>query len=127
PSYRGKVDGLEEFVLAVGGIEAVQIVKVNPRKNPQWQSTWHPYNRQETSLGTRSDFDIPSLPEILASKDKLLLRSLWSLVSSAPAATKHAYYQLNASTSTHRMDSRLAQRLLESPWILDRRGRLRSP
>lgn len=127
PSYRGKIEGLEEFVLALGGIDAIQIVKPSPRKNPQWQPAWHPYNRQETSLGTKSDHDIPSLPEILASKDKLLLRSLWTAVGSAPEATKLAYYQLNASASTHRMDSRLAQRLLESPWILDRRGRLRHP
>lgn len=127
PSYRGKVEGLEELVLSLGGVNEVQIVKAEPRNNPQWQDSWYPYDRQETSLGVKSDYDIPGLPQILASKDNLLLRSLWSCVIIAPETNKHAYYQLNQRARTYRMDSRLAQRLLESPWVLDRRGKLRSP
>lgn len=120
------VEGIEDFLEVVGARVGVEITKSSVISNPQLEWSWRNQNR-ENSKGQRVDWTIDQLPDLVGTGDPDLLRTLWNTVVSAPASKAVAIYQANGSSTSHRMESQLAQILKTSPWVLDRNGDLKRP
>ena len=125
-AYAKRISGIEHFATAVGCITALSISRVSSWSNREVKYEWHAQGRQSEYSKT-DDWDLPALGEILATKNRPLLKLLWDLLSTLPASRADAVFQLNASARTYPIRSQLFQRLESSSWILDRRGRLRRP
>lgn len=125
-SYRGRVAGVDDFVLALGGKDSLSIRGASASKNPEYEPRWYTVGTRWTDQGTKRDWDLPEVPAILESGNRPLLSRLWDLAVSSPEHYARAVFQLNGSATSHPMRSQLAQRL-EGEWILDRAGELRTP
>lgn len=125
-SYRGRVAGVDDFVLALGGKGSLSIREATAYENPEYEPRWYTVGTRWTDQGTKRDWDLPEVPAILESGNRTLLKSLWDLAVSSPEHYARAVFQLNGSATPHPMRSQLAQRL-EGEWILDRTGKLRTP
>jgi len=126
--YRGrKIEGITDFAVEVGCVTALAVSRANAWSNPQYQHVWNPYGKRWTAQGTKRDFDVPELEQILESKNRDLLRLLWEMVVGLQTSYENAVFQLNAGEQAHYMKSQLFQRLADTSWILDKRGHLKKP
>jgi hypothetical protein len=119
------LEGVDEFVAALGGITQLTVVKTEPWHNPEFQQSWR--TGRETHAGARRDWDLPTFDAVVASGNPRLLRSLWECLATLPKERAKAVYQCNAQTTPHHMRSTLAHKLESTPWILDIDGNLRLP
>ncbi|MCA0329712.1 MAG: hypothetical protein LCI03_07380 [Actinobacteria bacterium] len=119
------LEGVDDFVAALGGITQLAVVKTEPWRNPEFQHSWR--TGRETHAGTRRDWDLPTFDAVVASGNPVLLRALWDCLAPLAKDRARAVYQCNAQTTPHPMRSTLAHKLESTPWILDIDGNLRLP
>jgi len=124
--YLKKIDGIQEFAAAVGCRMTLSISKATSWRNRDVKSEWRTQGRVSEYSKT-DDWDFPALDQVLARKNRPLLKLLWEAISTAPASCGDAVFQRNASARAHQIRSQLIQRLDDRAWILDRRGRLKYP
>lgn len=118
------VDGIEDFLRAVGSADGIEIATANVFQNPELKREWWINNRHSAYTVTR-DWQIDGLAEIVETGDPTLLQTLWNTVVDADQTVASAVYQANRSAGRHLFESQLVQQLTTTAWILDRYGELK--
>lgn len=120
------VEGIEDFLRAVGSADGIAIATAHVFKNPELKREWWINYRHSAYTVTR-DWQVNELAEIVETGDPTLLQTLWNTVVHADQTMASAVYQANRSAGRHVFGSQLAQQLTTTAWILDRDGELKRP
>jgi hypothetical protein len=120
------VEGIEDFLRAVGSGDGIEISTARVFANPKLKSEYWVNNRHSAYTVTR-DWQVSGLAEIVATGDPTLLQTLWNTIVDSDQTIATAVYQANRSAGRYAFESQLAQQLTSIPWILDREGELKLP
>ena len=121
-----QIESIEEFLRLVGAASNIQIESSSVYQNPQYSYSWWNGKRRSDYTVTR-DWDIPDFDQIVVVAEPTLLTTLWRTVATAPLDRASARFQANNSSQSHTLESRICQRLKQTPWIPGPDGQLKRP
>lgn len=126
PAYADASFDVAALAAKLGATDSLSISRAELTFNPQAYRLVHLRGRVNHNA-VSDDWTITHFDLIVDTEDEVLLRTLFTLVATAPERYADAVYRPNASMPLHRIDSRLLQKLRTSAWVLDRDGALRRP